>query len=170
MVAACDPVTLPATDPTTMPIETPSSPVPEKSKPPKAANGLLTAIRVEHQDKFDRVIFEFGGEKPPAYDLKFTDEVREDPSYRLMTLNGKAFLWLVFHGGTLDTSPRESDPSKVQRYSGPKRMTPDFPILKDVAVAGDFEATLSFGIGLSRRAQVREQTLTNPARLVIEVS
>jgi hypothetical protein len=64
-------------------------------------------------------------------------------------LTGNAFVRVVFPGGTLDTAPREPDPSKARRYTGPTRLTPGYPLLAELAVAGDFEAVLSFGLGLS---------------------
>jgi hypothetical protein len=74
----------------------------------------------------------------------------------------------VFDGATLDTALWESDPAKARRYTGPQRFTPDLPVLKEVAVAGDFEAVLRFGIGLSGQAATKIEELSSPARLVID--
>jgi hypothetical protein len=44
-----------------------------------------------------------------------------------------------------------------------------YPVVAEVAVAGDFEAVLSFGIGLNRPATFRVHTLTRPSRVVIDL-
>ncbi len=85
--------------------------------------------------------------------MAYVDEVRADPSDRLVPLAGHAFLRVVF------------DPA---RYAGRSRVTPNLPLLKEVAAAGQFEAVLSFGVGLDRVAATRVLTLTGPARLVID--
>src|SRR6266536_663792 len=65
---------------------------------------------------------------------------------------------------TWPSSPRPSTPLRGK----PTRLTPGLPLLKEVAVAGDFEGVLSFGVGLARPAGLRVQTLTAPARVVID--
>jgi hypothetical protein len=144
-----------------------ANPQPTTSSP-SPPGGLLQAIRTGRHSDHDRLVFEFGGSNAPEHRLRYVDQVREDPSDRPVTLQGTAFLQVVFDGATLDTSASESDPSKAQRYHGPVRLTPGLPLVKDVAVAGDFERVLSFGVGLARPAGLRVQTLTAPARVVID--
>jgi hypothetical protein len=60
------------------------------------------------------------------------------------------------------------DPAKARRYTGPERITPDLPLLKEVVIAGNFEAVLSFGVGLAGPARVEVRELSSPARLVID--
>jgi hypothetical protein len=138
----------------------------ERGAPPSV--GLLQAIRTGRHRGYDRLVLQFTGTNPPAHRIRYVDEVRADPSDRPVTLRGRAALHVVLEGATLDTAPREPDPSKAQRYRGPARVTPGLPLLKDVAVAGDFEGVLSFGVGLARPAGLRVLTLTGPARLVID--
>jgi hypothetical protein len=133
-----------------------------------APAGLLVEMRAASHPGFERLVFEFGGEKPPPYRIQAVDEVRQDPTDKLISLRGKRFFVVVFDGGTLDTAPRESDPAKARRYTGPERITPDLPLLREVAIAGDFEAVLSFGVGLSGPARTDVQVLSSPARLVID--
>jgi hypothetical protein len=140
---------------------------PPTSGPPPPA-GLLQAIRTGRHTDYDRLVLEFGGSSAPTHRMRYVDQVHQDPSDRQVPLRGTAFLQVVIHDATLDTSPRESDQSKAQRYHGPSRLTPGLPLVKDVAVAGDFEGVLSFGVGLARPAGLRVQTLTAPARLVID--
>jgi hypothetical protein len=140
---------------------------PPKSGPPPPA-GLLQAVRAGRHAGYDRLVLQFSGSSAPTHRIRYVDQVHEDPSDRAVALRGTAFLQVVLHGATLDTSPRESDQSKAQRYSGPSRVTPGLPLVKDVAVAGDFEGVLSFGVGLARPAGLRVQALTAPTRVVID--
>jgi hypothetical protein len=142
----------------------------ESAKPQSepAPAGLLVEVRAASHPGFDRLVFEFGGDKPPPHRIRAVDEVRQDPTDKLIPLRGKRFYVVVFDGGMLNTAARESDPAKARRYSGPQRITPELALLKEVAVAGDFEAVLSFGVGLSGPVKVDTQELSSPARLVID--
>lgn len=164
LLTACGPaVPTPSSSP---PAFSPAAPSPTVSKP-LAAGGLLVSIKAEHQGDHDLLTFEFGGSVAPTCRINRIDQLHANPSDRIIPLQGTAFLELVFHGGTLDTSPRESDPSKVERYLGPSRLTPGLPLVKEVVVAGDFEAVLSFGVGLAETADFDVETLASPPRVVI---
>jgi hypothetical protein len=162
-VDPCAAATTPGCD---SPAQAPSSQPPRSGPSPPA--GLLQAVRAGRHTDFDRLVLQFGGSSAPTHLLRYVDQVHEDPSDRAVALRGTAFLQVVLHGATLDTSPRESDQSKAQRYNGPSRVTPDLPLVKEVAVVGDFEGVLSFGVGLARPAGLRVQVLTAPARVVID--
>src|SRR5262249_31038083 len=71
------------------------------------------------------------------------------------------------HGGRLDTAPVEPDPAKARRYTGPTRLAPGYPLLKELAGAGDFEAVLSFGLGLASVAGL--STSTSGATLTLDL-
>jgi hypothetical protein len=129
---------------------------------------VLDGIRVGRHTGYDRVVFQFDGGVPAPH-LEYVERVTEDPSDRQVRLRGTAFLRVVFHGATLDNSFQISRPSEACRYGGPQRVTPDLPQVKEVAVAGDFEAVLSFGIGVERRSTPRVFQLTKPSRVVIDL-
>jgi hypothetical protein len=52
----------------------------------------------------------------------------------------------------------------------PATVTPRCPNLLQVKKAGDFEGTVSFGLGLRHRTGFRVFRLTNPTRVVIDVA
>ena len=58
----------------------------------------------------------------------------------------------------------------MSRPSVRRTLSPGFPALRQVAWAGEFEATLSYGIGQQRKAGFRAFTLTGPDRLVVDVA
>ena len=131
-------------------------------------DGLLRSMRTAHHAGFDRVVFEFCGSRVPPHHLAYVDQVRHDPSDRPLPLRGEAFLRVVIRGGTTDIAPIAADPGTAPRYRGPARLTPNHPLVAEVAVAGDFERVLSFGIGVRRPTGLHVTVLTGPARLVID--
>jgi hypothetical protein len=128
---------------------------------------LLNVIRVAEQPGYERVVFEFDG-LAPAYDVQYVDQVREDPSGKCVPLDGNAFLLVVMPGGTLDTAFQESNPADARSYPGPQRIRPDLRQVKEIAAVGDFEAVLSFGIGVDHMAPFRVLRLADPDRIVVD--
>jgi hypothetical protein len=102
--------------------------------------------------------------------VKYVAEVRHDPSDRPVELQGTAFLSVVMQGGTLDTTLQVDDPAEAQSYKGPRRLQPDLSAVQDIAVAGDFEGVLSFGVGVDHPTAFRVLRLSDPARVVIDVA
>ena len=145
------------------------STAPKKGGTAPARASLLRVIRSGSHYGFDRIVFEFSG-PASAHDVRYVDQVRSDPSDRPVALRGNAYLSVVMPGGTLDTSLQVDDPARARSYKGPRRIQPDLPAVKEIAVAGDFEAVLSFGIGLDSRTAFRVIRLTEPGRVVLDVA
>ncbi|WP_203906406.1 AMIN-like domain-containing (lipo)protein [Rhizocola hellebori] len=177
LLAGCGaPASKPQADPQqsaapTAPSSAAQSPAPASVLPlptSDAPQGLLQAVQATAFADHDQLVFAFGGTKASVRRIEFVSEVREDPSDRPVSLAGNSFLVVVFDG-TLDTAGREPDPGKARKYTGPTRITPGLPVLKEVAAAGDFEFVLSFGVGMGRPACVTAKTQTGPARLVLDL-
>jgi AMIN domain len=49
-------------------------------------------------------------------------------------------------------------------------LTPEFPTLRQVRISADYEAVVSFGLGLRDRVGFRVFGLTNPTRVVVDVA
>jgi hypothetical protein len=131
--------------------------------------GLLRAVRVGHHATYDRVVFEFCGKSVPQHNVGYVvGKVHMDASDLIVPLRGRAFVRVVFQGGTIDTARYAPDPDTAPRYSGPLRLTPTYALLKELAFAGDFEAVLSFGIGVDHVVGLHVQTLASPPRLVVD--
>ena len=125
----------------------------------------LTAVRVAHQQGFDRIVFEFAppagaAEHIPAYTLSRQASAKfiKDPSGMPVSMRGSAGLRIVFHGA-----------SGVDSYTGQRDITPSLPVVQEVEQLGDFEAVLSWGAGLSQASCIRTLELSTPTRLVIDV-
>jgi len=131
----------------------------------------LTDVRVGAHEGFDRIVFEFAEPKPnpagnggvPHYEIRQAKPpFTQDPSDMPLDVFGDAFVQLVVQGATgydFDGNPT---------YTGPRVLTPGFGTLAEAAQAGDFEATLTWVIGLSRPTCWQVQELHDPDRLVID--
>lgn len=131
-----------------------------------AAN--LSALRIAHQTGFDRITFEFTAPQDvpatmafamPEYQLtqQATTRFFRDGSGEAVTLAGTAGLHIVFHGA-----------SGYGTYSGSRDLKPTVVLISQVSQLGDFERTLSWGVGLNRQACYRTVQLSNPTRLAID--
>jgi hypothetical protein len=131
----------------------------------------LVDVRVGAHAGYDRVVFEFQEPDPnpagnggiPHYQLRTARApFTEDPSDLPIDVEGDAFARIIFQGA----SGYDFDGNAT--YDGPRRLTPGFGTLTDVVEGGDFEATMTWILGLSRTTCWRVQELSNPTRLVVD--
>lgn len=54
-------------------------------------------------------------------------------------------------------------------YGGPKHAVYAMPALRGLVLLGDFEGTVSFGLGVDHLSKVRVFELSQPSRLVIDL-
>ena len=122
----------------------------------------LVDVRAGRHPGFDRVVVEFRG-AVPEHHVRYVDQLVEDGSGNPVSVAGNADLELVFQGANAHKA--DGTPSV-----GPRRFSPGLTAVKEVAQIGDFEAVVSYGIGLDRRRPLTVSTLSGPSRLVIDVS
>ncbi|TQS28002.1 GerMN domain-containing protein [Microbispora sp. KK1-11] len=122
----------------------------------------LVDVRASHQPGLDRVVFEFRGPLPARRSAGYVSRLIADGSGRTVPVAGDAILGLRFGGAT------GHDNSGRPTY-GPARETFALPGVIQVVNAGDFEAELTFGVGLSSKASYRVYTLTHPSRVVVDI-
>ena len=125
-----------------------------------SSTAVLEHVRVARHPRFDRIVFEFRGETP-AWSAGYVPRIVQDPSGRVATVAGQAFLRVAFHNVRVDRATAGGPP--IIR-------TPGFPTLLQVKEAGDFEGVVSFGAGLRRRAGFRGFHLSSPGRIVLDVA
>jgi hypothetical protein len=125
---------------------------------------VLKAIRTGRHGSYERLVLEFTAPYGMAK-VRYVPVVRSDPSDKIVPLQGRSFLEVVVHGAVAQWRAAPITP-----YSGPSTVTPGYPTIKQVSISGDFEAVLSFGIGLSRTAGFRVARLGSPDRLVVDVA
>jgi len=125
---------------------------------------VLTGIRTGLHPGFDRVVLDLSGPQNMTTTYQFADELTQDPTGDVFWLTGADFVAVVVHGAAAH------DDAGNATYLGADRFrTRDLGNVMAVGVNGDFEATLSIGIGTRHRSWVRVFTLGSPTRVVIDV-
>ncbi len=98
----------------------------------------------------------------PGYDARYVRRIVADPSGRPVTLPGTARIRIRFNLAA------GHDNRGTNLLAG--TLTPRCPSLLQVKKAGDFEGTVTFGLGLKRMTGFRVFRLNNPTRVVIDVA
>ena len=126
---------------------------------------LLERVAVAGHEGYDRVVFQFRNGLP-GYRVAYVDPpLREDGSGNVVDLEGNAFVVVRMEPASgFDLSVPEGE----LIYTGPKRLPgPGTPVL-EVVRTGDFEAVLTWAVGLVGRVPYRVLTLENPSRIVVD--
>jgi hypothetical protein len=123
---------------------------------------VLTSIRAARHPGFDRLVFQFRGRVPAHRSATYVKHVRADGSGHLVRIKGKAKMLVRFYFANGHNDHGTST-------FGPARRTFNLPGIIQVVNVGDFEAVLTFGVGVSRHAPFHMFKLTNPSRVVIDI-
>lgn len=129
----------------------------------QAYTPTLVDVRAAHQPGLDRLVFEFRGRAPARRDVRYVSRLVADGSGQPVNVVGDALLQVRF-------SQADGHDHHGQVTYGPLRRTYALPGVIQVVNAGDFEATLTFGVGLARRVPFRVYTLTRPSRVVVDIA
>lgn len=134
-----------------------------EKKKPAIAPVLLRDIRTASHEKFDRVVFEFSGDALPGYHIEYVDRpVRHCGSGEAARVAGDGLLRVRLTPANAHTEAGEP----TLRYT---ELRPNLPNLKELKSTCDFEAEVSWVLGLSHPNRYRVLELSNPARLVLDV-
>lgn len=130
---------------------------------PDAPIGTLRDARTAVHPGYDRVVFEFDGERLPGYEIEYVDRpIRACGSGDVVPLAGTGRLRVRFRPARAHTD--EGAPTLPRRD-----LTPDLPVLKELKVSCDFEGRLEWGLGLATPNAYRVLELGGPPRLVVDV-
>ena len=135
---------------------------------PDEASGtaLLTAVRAAAQDGFDRVTFEFANHLP-GYGIDYVPRpILQDGSGAELPVDGAAVLQVRM----TPASGFDLSGGGTETYVGPERFTPGTPAIVEVVRTGDFEANLTWVVGVTSQAGFKVSTLASPPRLVVDVA
>lgn len=122
---------------------------------------VLTEVRAAHHAGYDRVVFEFTGKGPSSYSVHYVTKLVADGSGATVRVHGRAILAVVMRDVNNHTVAGTATTPKREAFA-----------LKNVTStvrSGDFEAVVSYGIGLQKRTTVHTHRLSAPARVVVDV-
>ena len=124
---------------------------------------LLRTVRTAQHEKFDRVVFEFSGRELPGYHIEYVDRpARQCGSGEVVRVAGAGWLLVRFTPANAHTESGEPTIKDTE-------IRADLPNLKELKSICDFEADVSWVLGLAHPNRYRVLELSNPARLVIDV-
>ena len=142
-------------------VSSPAFPIPSTELAP------LLDVRHGAQSGFQRIVFELGGDQVPEYQVGYVDPpVREDGSGNVVTVAGGAFLGIRM---TPASGVDLSGPEVVETYVGPDRIPVGAGGVEELVETGDFEAVLTWVVGVAGRQPFAVGVLQDPLRLVVDV-
>lgn len=142
----------------------------------KATGGIdtdvrLLEIRTGTHDTYDRITFEFQPAfNPPSIPRYEIDAelppLTYSPSGEPMAVDGRVYVRVLFFAASrYDLST--SEPRRV--YRGKDEIKPGLPVLVEAEMQEDFEATLSWILGLSSQSCWSATELRDPLRVVVDL-
>jgi hypothetical protein len=129
---------------------------------------LLERVAVGRHEGYDRVVFQFRN-VVPGYRVEYVQPpLKEDGSGNVVPVRGNAFVSVRMEPASgFDLTTGEGE----LVYKGPRRLsgaTAGTSVVREVVRTGDFEAVLSWAIGLEGKVDFKVQTTESPARLIID--
>jgi hypothetical protein len=125
---------------------------------------IASAIRVGRGADYDRVVFEFRGAPVPGYHVEYVDRpVRQCGSGEPVRVAGDG--WLEVRLTPARAHDEDGEPTVMQRSS----LHPDLPLVREIRLTCDFEGHVTWVLGVAHPNRYRVLTLSNPARLVVDV-
>lgn len=128
----------------------------------ESAPSLLTALRVAEHEQYDRVVFEFRG-GVPGYHVEYVDRpVRDCGAGDVRPIAGDA--WLEIRFFPANAHDEQGSPTVRERELHPKLAN-----LLEVERTCDFEAVVTWVLGVKSPNRYRVLELTDPPRLAVDV-
>jgi hypothetical protein len=129
---------------------------------------LLERVAVGRHEGYDRVVFQFKNTLP-GYKVEYVQPpLKEDGSGRIVEVPGNAVVAVRMEPASgFDLNTGEG----VMTYKGPRRIAGSAAgtsVVQELVRTGDFEAVLSWAIGLSDKVDFRVRTATSPPRLIVD--
>jgi hypothetical protein len=159
----------PAPEPTATPGAFSGSTSPVTATPPAGLQPpVVQAIRAAAQSGFDRLVFEFSGDKVPGYSVQYDTKAVSCGSGEDVTAfigGGKAPAAMLIVKMQPANGHNDAGQATVARDLNPGLST----IVRAFGIC-DFEADVQYAVALTAEKPFKVSTLTNPARLVIDIA
>ena len=124
---------------------------------------VLRAVRVGRHEGFERITFEFEGDRMPGYRVEYVDRpVYACGSGEVVELPGDAFLSIRFEPAAAHTE--QGQPTIPQR-----EIAVDQPIIRALKRTCDFEGQVVWVTGQATPAPFAVRVLRSPLRLVVDL-
>lgn len=124
---------------------------------------VLREVRTAQHNGYDRTVFEFEGAEMPGYHIKYIDKpVRACGSGDVVPLKGDGWLEIRFQPAQAHTE--EGKPTVEAR-----QRAPNHKIIKELKLTCDFEADVTWVLGVSSPNKYRTLELKNPTRLAVDI-
>jgi hypothetical protein len=125
-------------------------------------------VKKSRPEGFDRVVFEFRNHLPGFRVAYVEPPLHEDGSGTKVDVAGGAFVMVRMETASgFDLGKPEGE----LVYEGPRRIAGSdrgTAIVREIVRTGDFEAVLSWAVGLENPSEFRVLTLAGPPRLVVD--
>ena len=130
---------------------------------------LLERVAIGRYEGSDRVGFQFRNHLP-RYRVEYVKPpLKADGSGNVVQIKGNAFLVVRMEPASgFDLAKNEGE----LVYKGPKRIdgsAAGTSVIQELVRTGDFEAALTWAIGLSDRVDFRVRTSSSPPRLIVDL-
>ena len=145
-----------------------ASTTPVTGTPISKETALLERVAIGRHEGYDRVVFQFKNNLP-SYRVEYVQPpLKEDGSGNVVQIKGSAFVLVRMEPASgFDLTKNEGE----LVYKGPRRIdgaSVGASVVQELVRTGDFEAVLSWAIGLSDKVDFRVTTATSPARLIVD--
>lgn len=122
----------------------------------------LIDVRTARHDDFDRVVFEFRG-PVPGYRAEYVDRpVRKCGSGEVTAIRGDGWLEL-----RMEPAAAHDDEGRATITARESALA--LPVLRELELTCDYEAVLTWVLGVTSPNAYRVQELSDPPRLVVDV-
>jgi hypothetical protein len=137
------------------------------SPPPGLSVALLSDVEVSGGDGIDQVRFTFEDAQIPGYDVAYIDPpVRQDGSGDEVEVEGDAFLSIRFAPASGVDLLQTLEPT----YTGPGEVRGDTEVVTEVVRTGDFEANLTWVVGVNEEVPYRVESDPATGSVTVELS
>lgn len=123
---------------------------------------VLTEVRAAAHEGFDRVVFELAG-PAPGYRVEYVDRpVLQCGSGEAVAIAGDA--WLAVR-----LVPAQAHDDRGKATAGERERRPGLRVVREIELTCDFEADVTWVIGVSSPNRYRVLELSDPTRIVVDV-